>query len=481
MNCYKKIQGTGRLLLQGLFIAFLLFVVTACSVGPNYVKPGVTVPQAFKEEKGWKAASPNDGKLGGKWWELFGDNDLSKLVEQVEVSNQNVAAAEASLRQARAMVKESQAGYMPTVAIGFGASRGRNSSNLGTAGNTSSTSSDFSLPLDFSWELDIWGKIRRTVEASKANLQSTSANYASVRLAAQAEVALDYFQIRTIDVQKQLLDETVDNYQKSLDLTKNRYNAGVAAKTDVLQAESQLKAVQAQVLDLAIQRAQLEHAIAILIGKAPADFSLPVITTMPTLPGVPVGVPSELLERRPDIAAAERQIAVANANIGVAQAAYYPTISINGSIGFEASDIAKLFAWPSRFWSLGGSASQTLFDGGFRGAQKEQMEGAYDATVATYRQTVLTALQEVEDNLVALRVLQDELKVLNESADAARQTTVATMNQYKSGTVGYLNVLVAQSTELSARINVINAEGRQFSASVTLIKALGGGWNVSGM
>jgi NodT family efflux transporter outer membrane factor (OMF) lipoprotein len=338
---------------------------------------------------------------------------------------------------------------------------------------------EHSLPIDVSWELDVWGRIRRTVESSEATAQASAADLAAAKLSAQAELAQDYFQLRSLDSQKQLLDETAVAFQKSLDLTNNRYNSGVASRGDVLQAETQLKTTQAQAIDVGVQRAQLEHAIALLTGKAPADLSVSstALTTPP--PAIPAGVPAELLRRRPDIAAAERLAAAANAQIGVAEAAYYPTVSANVQGGFESSSLAKWFSWLGRFWSAGLSVSQTLFDGGLRGAQTDQARAAYDAGVAAYRQTVLTGFQEVEDNLAAQRILADEAQAQDEAVKSAQQSLAVTMNQYQAGIVSYLNVVVSQTTALNNQRTAVDILGRRLTTSVLLIKALGGGWKVA--
>ena len=332
-------------------------------------------------------------------------------------------------------------------------------------------------PLDLTWELDLWGKIRRGVEASQASAQASAADLAAVTLSTQAELASDYFQLRVLDAQKQLLDATTTVYRKSLELTNSRYAAGVAANSDVLQAETQLKSTEAQTIDLGVQRAQLEHAIALLIGKPPAAFSLPLTASATAIPIIPTtGLPSELLERRPDIASSERSMAAANAQIGVAKAAYFPTISLSASAGLEASSLASLFAWPSRFWSVGPAMAATLFDGGLRKAQADQAWAAYDATVAAYRETVLTAFQGVEDNLAALRILEEEARVQALTVQAAQKVVNITTKQYQAGTVAYLNVIVAQSTALTNEGTALGILGRRLTASVLLVKALGGGW-----
>jgi NodT family efflux transporter outer membrane factor (OMF) lipoprotein len=458
-----------------LFAVGLLASVTSCTVGPDYVRPNTGVPVSFKEIGGWKVASPKDDILKEAWWELFGDPQMNALEEQVIIANPNVWVAEAQFRQARALVQSARAAYFPKLTVGASATRSAASNNLNTGQNGVSLS-DFLLPIDLSWEVDLWGRIRRTVEASQASAQASAADLAGVLLSAQAELAQDYLQLRTLDAQQRLLDSTVDYYRKTLELTNNRYNSGVAARSDVLQAETQLKSTQAQAIDLGLQRAQMEHAMATLIGKPASEFSRPAVSAIPALPAIPVAVPSELLEQRPDIAGAERRMAMANAQIGAAQAAFYPTVQIGASAGLEASSIDQWLSWPSRFWSVGPSISQTVFDGGLRKAQSDQSLAAYDATVASYRQTVLTAFQEVEDHLAALRILGEEIRVQTEAVKAARQTATVTVNQYKAGTVSYINVIVAQIVELANEKILLDIRSRQLAASVLLIKALGGGW-----
>jgi NodT family efflux transporter outer membrane factor (OMF) lipoprotein len=458
-----------------LLAVWLLASVTSCTVGPDYVRPVTEVPASYKEIEGWKVAVPKDDILKDAWWELFGDPQLNALEVQVIIANQNVLVAEAQFRQARALVQSARAGYFPTLTVGASATRLATSENLGK--NTSGVSvSDFLLPIDLSWEADLWGRIRRTVESNQASAQASAADLAAVLLSAQSELALDYLLLRTLDAQHQLLDATVANYRMSLELTNNRYNSGVAARSDVLQAETQLKSTQAQALDIGLQRAQMEHAVAVLIGKPASEFSLPVTTLIPVQPAIPIAVPSELLEQRPDIAAAERRMAMANAQIGAARASFYPTVQIGASAGFEASTVDQWLSWPSRFWSVGPSISQTVFDGGFRQAQSAQALAAYDATVASYRQTVLAAFQEVENNLAALRILGEEVRVQTEAVNAARQSAKVTNNQYKAGTAGYINVLVAQAVQLANEKTLIDLRSRQLAASILLIKALGGGW-----
>jgi NodT family efflux transporter outer membrane factor (OMF) lipoprotein len=466
-------------------VAGMLAVLSACAtVGPNYVKPAplppqakATIPLSFEEMDGWRLAQPKDNVLRGNWWEIYAIPELNALEEQVAAANQNVAQAEANYRQAQALVRASRSGFYPAVTGGASATRSRRSSEVGGRG----TSNDFLLPIDFSWEIDLWGRVRRTVEANQAGAQASQADLASLLLSAQALLAQDYFQLRTIDAQKKVLEDTIGGYQKTLDLTKNRYTAGVASRADVLQAETQMKTAQAQSIDLELQRAQRSHAMALLVGKPPSAFSIPIAPLVATPPAVPIGVPSDLLERRPDIAAAERSVAAANARIGVAEAAFYPNVNLSASAGLEAASLAKWLTWPARFWSVGPAVSEVLFNGGLRQAQTGQARAAYDAEVAAYRQAVLSGFQEVEDSLVALRVLEEEARVQQEALVAARQTVDVVTNQYKAGTVSYLNVIVAQTTALSNEQTALNILGRRMAASVTLVKALGGGWDASAL
>jgi NodT family efflux transporter outer membrane factor (OMF) lipoprotein len=431
--------------------------------------------------KGWKKAQPGDDLIKGKWWETFNDPELNSLEEKVDISNQNVAAAEAQYRQALAAVRAARAGYFPTVTANAAYTRSHQPINAGGAVRSGSTTSDYLLTGNATWEPDLWGKIRRTVEASEAGAQASSADLKSVRLSMQATLAQDYFQLRALDAQKRLLDETVVAYQKTLELTKNRYASGIASRADVLLAETQLETTRAQAIEIGVQRSQTEHAIALLIGKPASSFSSPVAPLTAAPPPVPVGVPSELLERRPDIAAAERLVAAANAQIGVAEAAYYPTLTLAASGGFEGSRLSDWLSWSNRLWSIGSAIAETVFDAGLRGAMTDEARAAYDATVASYRQTVLTAFQEVEDNLAALRILEQEALVQDEAVNASRKLLEVTINQYKAGIVSYLNVIVAQAAELNNESAAVNILGRRMVASALLIKALGGGWSITGL
>ncbi|HBG08172.1 MAG: RND transporter [Geobacteraceae bacterium GWC2_58_44] len=471
--------------------AAAVLALAACTVGPEYVRPAAPVPIAYKESVGWKIARPNDARIGQRWWKLFNDPVLSALEEQVVISNQNVLAAEAQFRQARALVQQARAEYSPLVTTGASVTRSRRSGSFSSGNNSDSGSSGsgggaasvtaFSLPIDLSWEADVWGRIRRSVEASRDNAQASEADLAAAQLSAQAELAQNYFLLRSQDAQKRLLDETVASYQKALELTRNRYAGGVAARADLLQAETQLKTTRAQAIDLGVQRAQLEHAIALLIGKPASSFSIAPAPMVTVFPEIPAGLPSQLLERRPDIASAERRMAAANAQIGIAQAAYYPSLILSASAGLDALRLADWISWPSRFWALGSAVSQTVFEGGLRRAQTEEARAAYDATVASYRQTVLTGFQEVEDNLATLRILELESEALQDAVNSSRESSAVTMNQYRAGIVSYLNVIVSQNTALANERSAVDLLGRRLVASVLLIEALGGGWDAASL
>jgi NodT family efflux transporter outer membrane factor (OMF) lipoprotein len=473
-------------------VSGMIMFMSGCTIGPDYVKPKTAIPASYKEMKGWKAAQPKDHVIRGPWWEIFNDSRLNTLEEQVNISNQNIAVAEAQFRQARALVQAARSAYFPVVTAGASYTRSRRStnaafsgsasgaqSNIASSSSSSSIVTDYLLSLDTTWEPDIWGKIRRSVESGEANARASAADLESARLSAQAELAQDYFQMHALDAQKKLLDTAATAYQKFLKLTMNRYESGVASRADVLLAETQLKTTQAQVIDTGVQRAQMEHAIALLTGKPASDFSVPVVPLAAGPPPVPIGVPSELLERRPDIAAAERRAAAANAQIGIAEYAYYPAITLSASGGYQSSSRSDWLTWPSHFWSVGPSILETVFDGGLRRAQTEQARAAYDANVASYRQTVLTGFQEVEDNLSTLRILEEEAKVQDEAVKSAQQAVIITTNQYNAGTASALDVIVTQVAELNNERTAITILGNRLTASVLLIKALGGGWDDS--
>jgi len=476
-------KGLGRRVVRAvtpvLLLALLpLLLASGCTVGPDYVRPSTPMQVTFKEQEGWKVAEPGVATSTAAWWTVYGDPDLDSLAPRVQVSNQNLAAAEAQFREARALVGQARSAWFPQVGVGVSATRSQQSgtlfSNLGGSGNQVS---DFSLPLSVSWELDVWGKIRRSVESSEESAQASAADLAATQLSLQSELAIDYFQLRTVDAQRQLLDDTVKAYEESLRIVNNRETSGIASGADVAQAETQLETTRAQAIDLGVSRAQLEHAIAVLIGEPPASFSIAARPLETPPPVIPAGLPSELLERRPDVAAAERRAASANAQIGVAEAAYYPTITLSASGGFETSHFADWFTWPSRFFSVGPGITETVYDGGLRAAQTEQARAAYDATVANYRQSVLSAFQEVEDNLAALRILEREAAVQAAAVHSARQSVQLTTNRYDSGTASYIDVVTAQTIALANERNAVDVLGRRMASSVQLVTAIGGGWS----
>ncbi len=459
------------------FLAALL--LTGCAVGPDYRRPDVATPAAFKEAGDWKPAEPRDEAPRGNWWEIYGDAELSALVAQVAISNQNVLAAAAQYRQAQALLGVAQAGYAPTLSGDLSGSRGASASATGAAASVAPVRNATRLSFSASWEADIWGRIGRNVEADAAAAQASDADLSAALLSAQATLVQTYVQLRANDAQQRLLGQTIAAYTRSLQITRNRYEAGVAGRVDVAQAEAQLKSTQAQAIDLTVQRAQFEHAIAVLVGKAPADFQLKPTGVLPTLPSVPTTLPSALLERRPDIAAAERRMAAANARIGVAQAAFFPALTFSGSGGYQSSSLSQLMTLPNRVWSIGPALALTLFDGGARSAQKASAVADYDKSVASYRQTVLTAFQEVEDNLVALRQLADEAAAQQSAAQSAAEALALTENQYQAGTVSYLNVVATQATALSAQRGSLDIASRRLLANASLVKALGGDWRRS--
>ena len=462
----------------------------ACAVGPNYQRPAVAVPDAYKETPaGWKVAEPADGADRGAWWHAYGDARLDALVDQLDEANQTVAQYAAAYRQARALVGEARAAYFPTLGLSATASRAgqqltRSSSGSTSTGSASSVSrvgNTFSTSLDASWEPDLWGKVSRTVSAQEAGQQAAAADLANARLSAQATLAQTYFQLRALDAQQKLLDDTVQAYTQALKLTQNRYAQGVAARSDVLQAQTQLQSAQSAAVDNGVARAQDEHAIAVLVGQPASTFSIPPIPLDAEPPVVPVTLPSALLERRPDIAAAERKAAAANEQIGVAISAYFPSLTLSAQGGFESSVLSQLFTLPSRFWTVGPTLAATLFDGGLRHAQTQAARAAYDQQVAVYRQTVLAAFQDVEDNLASQRILAQEIVLQREAVDSARQALAIVTNEYRAGTVDYVTVLTAQTTAFSAEQKLASLAGQRMVSSVGLVKALGGGWDATQM
>jgi len=457
---------------------FLVFLLGGCTVGPKYVRPSAEVPADYKDAGDWKTAQPSDAITKGKWWEIYQDTELNSLEEQVGVSNQNLKAAQAQFAEARAALQITRAGQFPTVTGGLSGDRFHQSSNRPLASSTTNYS-DYNLPVDASYEPDLWGKVRREVEASRSAVQASAADLANVNLSLQAELASDYFNLRGLDAQKQLLDSTVVNYDRALQLTQSRYNGGIATAVDVAQAQTQLETTRALAIDTGVQRAAFEDAIAVLVGKpAPAFKVEPLPLTTPP-PLIPPGLPSDLLERRPDIAGAERRVQEANAQIGVAKAAYFPNITLGAAGGFESAAIGTLIQGPSGLWNLGGAAVETLFDGGLRRGVSQQAVDDRDQSIANYRQTVLTAFQEVEDNLAALTILQQEALTQSQAVAAAEHSLSLSNTRYVGGVTNYLEVTTAQTAALSDEITAVNLLTRRMAASVLLVKAIGGGWTVS--
>lgn len=474
-------------------LGFTLFQ-SGCMVGPKYNRPFVQAPPAYKElqaaqeQSNWKTAQPNDSVLRGKWWEMFNDPQLTDLEEKVISSNQNIAAAAANFQAARALVKQARAQYFPTVVANPSIMNSRPSSAQFGGVQTSSGSvvtvrsyTDYSLPFDASWEPDLWGRVRNTVKANLFAAQASAADMENVRLSEQAELAADYYELRAQDSLKQIFDSTVVAYQETLDLTQSQYHAGLSSDEAVAQAEAQLRAAQAQDSNIGILRAQYEHAIAVLTGQPASTFSLSPQGLETKPPAIPVGVPSELLERRPDVAATERAMAQANAQIGIAKAAYYPNVILSATAGFGNTSITDWFTWPSRFWSVGPSLAETIFDAGLRRATVQQFRANYDQTVASYRQTVLTSFQQVEDNLAALRILSQVIERQDAAVEAAARSLREAEVRYKAGVDPYLNVIVAQTILLNDQQAAVNFRMQEMVASVQLIKALGGGWDATRM
>jgi NodT family efflux transporter outer membrane factor (OMF) lipoprotein len=489
----RELGRAGVVTILAVYAIFL----TGCTVGPKYTRPPAPVapaykeltPENFKDTDGWKQAQPGDATLKGNWWEIFNDPQLNALEEQVNVSNQNIAAAAANFLAARALVRQTRAQYYPTLSANPTITNSRPS--LGQFGGVSGVSSssspaftlqsftDYSMAFDASWVPDFWGKIRNTFLSNAAAAQASAADLENVRLTAQAEVAINYFEIRTQDRLKQLFDQTVAAYRDSLELTRLQFNAGIASDEAVAQAETQLESTEAGDTALGIARAQFEHAIAMLVGQPASTFSLPQAPLEANPPAIPFGLPSQILERRPDVASAERLMAQANAQIGLATAAYYPTVTLSGSAGFSNTSPSDWFTWPSRFWSAGPALAQSLFDAGLRRATVQQFRASYDRSVANYRQTVLTAFQQVEDNLASLRILSQEIRQQDTAVNSAQRNVQLSQQRYQAGIDPYLNVITAQTALLTNQQTAVNLRRDQMTASVQLIEALGGGWDAA--
>ena len=461
-------------------------LAASCAVGPDYHRPAFDTVPDYKETGDWKQSEPNDALSRGPWWKIFNDDELDQLEAQIDITNQNVKAAEAAFEQARALVSQARAGFWPTIAATFSAQRGQAGVPAATnnglplpASSLSGPRTTYQAGASGNWDLDIWGQIRRTVESDKASAEASSAALAAARLSAQAELATDYFELRAQDQLQRLLDDTVVAETLSLKITESRYKFGVAARADVVSAETQLLASQAQQVNAKIQRQILEHAVAVLVGKQPAVFSLQPAAMRSDVPTVPPGIPSTLLERRPDVAQAERKMAAANAQIGVATAAYFPSLTLSASDQYSSGSMSRLIQNSNRVWAVGPALAETLFDGGLRRAQVRQARAAYDGTVASYRQTVLAGFQQVEDDIVTLRVLEQQSAIEDATVKAAREAEALTLNQYKAGTVPYSSVITAQTTRLSAEETALSVLSSRLQASVALIEALGGGWDAS--
>ncbi len=490
----KYLFALMRFILTGVVALLLVLLIVAlegCTVGPKYVKPSVPTspaykedtPASYKESEQWQPANPGDQATRGNWWEIFSDPELNKLEVQIADSNQDLKVAEARFREARAAIRFNRAAQFPTISTSPSASYVKNSdfSPSFPSKIQEASTGNFVLPFDLSYELDLWGRVRRSVAAAREEAQATAADYETAKLSLEAELALDYFELRSADAQKQLLDDTVKAYTDNLHLTLNRFKGGVAPRSDVAQAQTQLDTTSVQDTDVTVQRAQFEHAIAILIGRPPADFSLAAVPLNYQPPSIPIGLPSDLLQRRPDIAAAERRVAEANQQIGIARAAYFPTVTLGGTAGFAGTQGSNWFTWPSGFWAVGPALAETLFDAGRRRATSESARANYDATVATYRQTSLTAFQEVEDNVAALRILENEGQQQKQATASSAESLQLFTNRYKGGVDTYLQVITAQTIELANERNDIDIQRRRLDASVLLIKALGGGWNASSL
>jgi NodT family efflux transporter outer membrane factor (OMF) lipoprotein len=465
-------------------------LLASCTVGPKYSKPSVPMTPAYKEQQpanfkeagNWKPAQPGDTNLPGKWWEIFNDPQLNALEEQIDPANLSLKIAEARFRQARAAIRFDRAAQYPTISTNPSVASVRNSANRPNfQAALAKPTGDFVLPVDLSYEIDFWGRIRRTISAATEEAQATAGDLATLSLSLHSELAIDYFESRNLDAQQQILNNTVAAYTDALRLTTNRYEGGVAAKQEVAQAQTQLDTTRAEATDVGVQWAQFEHAIAILVGKPPAAFNLSALPLSATPPPIPVGLPSQLLERRPDIASAERRVAEANDQIGIARAAYFPTVILSAAAGLEGSSILNWMNWPSRFWAVGPSAFETLFDAGRRRATSESARANYDATVAGYREATLTAFQQVEDNLAALRILDQEAQQQHAAVASSQNLLDLSMNRYKGGVDTYLQVITSQTINLTNQRTEADILRRRMDASVLLIKALGGGWNLSNL
>jgi len=460
-----------------LLLAATLFA-TGCAVGPKYKVPAVAAPPGYKESANWKPAQPNEEQLGGNWWEIFQDPQLNALEQQINVSNQNLKAAVAQYQESRAALRYVRSDYFPTVTASPSAARQHYSNNRPASSTLDGlTFNDFILPVNFSYQANVWGRVSRNVEAYREQAQATAADLAVVNLSMHATLAVDYFAARTLDTEQKLLEDTVAQYQQAFQLNEDLYEGGLGSEVAVEQAQTILQTTRAQLLDVGVARAQYEHAVAVLVGKAPAEFSLPPLPLTAPPPSIPIGVPSELLERRPDIAAAERRVAASNAQVGLAETAYYPLVNIVGTAGFESGSITTLLQGPGAMWAVGASVMETLFDGGRRHAATDEAKASYDSATAAYRQTVLSSFQQVEDNLAALRILEQEAGVQSSAVQAAQRSLALSNSRYEGGVTSYLEVITAQNAALSDELTAVNVLGRRMASTVLLIEAIGGGWD----
>lgn len=472
--------------LRGALFMVIAALLAGCNVGPNYTRPSVPAapaykeppPAEFKESNGWQQAQPGDDKIRADWWSIFGSAELNALEEQVNPSNQTLKAAEARFREARALIQLNRSNLYPTISTSPSITANRSSTNSIDA-TTPRQYGNFILPIDLNYELDAWGRIHRSITAAREETQATAADLETMRLSVHSDLAVDYFELRSLDAQKQLLDQTLVAYQKALELTQNRFEGGLTSRAEVAQARTQLETTRAQDIGVGVDRAQFEHAIAVLTGRTPETLSLPAEALNSTPPVIPIGIPSILLERRPDIAAAERRMAEANEQIGIAQAAFFPNLLLTATGGLQGETFVNWLTWPSRFWAVGPSMLQTIFDGGRRRAQADSATASYDETVANYQQAALSAFQQVEDNLSTLRILSEQAKAQSVAVEAAQQSLGLSLNRYRGGLVTYLEVITAQSIALQNESTEVDLLRRRMDASVLLIKALGGGWDVS--
>jgi NodT family efflux transporter outer membrane factor (OMF) lipoprotein len=476
----KEFPQASRRALRCAWGAAFVALAAGCAVGPDYKRPEIAMPAAFKEDAGWKAATPQDGTKRGPWWEVFNDPILNGLESQLDGANLSIAQALANYQEARQIARADRTGYLPTVSV-TGAAQKENGPAAETLQGRAVTSSSYTAELGASWAPDFWGKLQRTVESDVATAQASAADLANARLSSEASLAQDYVELRIADDQIRLLENAVEAYKRTVTITKNKYAVGVSARSDVITAQTQLDSTRAQLIGAGVQRAQLEHAIAVLLGRAPADFAIarkPGIVDL-TIPEIPPQLPSSLLERRPDVAAAEREADAANAKVGVQTAAYYPAFSLSAAGGYEGSPLNSLISTPFRFWTLGAQATDALLDWGQRHDEVLSAKAAYDSAADNYKQTVLTALQQVEDNLAGLRILKTEAKVEQDAVTEAAQAAQIALNEYNAGTVDFTTVVTAQVTELSNRETALEINQSELTSSVALIQALGGGWTAT--